>query len=208
MSEADGPNYRDDPDAWLVIPGFHIKPSDVNYSGFSIPVFSPNVDCDVTENLISIIGSARKLAMRSFKNLATLDFFNVIALKKFEGGHPLVECEKSAIFYSLIMGNLEQFISPKTSPQLKVEELSFVASHLATWAVDGVSAAHEKMCKRNANIAALPRPNARGVDHEDVQNEYRRLVREGHTEREARGILVSRGNMGSQSTIHRVTKKK
>ena len=60
---------------------------------------------------------------------------------------------------------------------------------------------------RNAGNASMPRHNARTVDHDDLRNEYRRLVQEGHTNREARGILVQRGNMGSQATIHRITRE-
>lgn len=66
----------------------------------------------------------------------------------------------------------------------------------------------KRMRERNALNATSPRPNGRATDHDDVLIEYQRLVREGHTEREARGILVQRGTMGSQSTIYRITKEK
>ena len=69
-------------------------------------------------------------------------------------------------------------------------------------------AAAKLQSERNAGNASMPRQNARTVDHDDVLHEYLHLVQEGHTQREARGILVMRGNMGSQSTIHRITKEK
>jgi hypothetical protein len=72
----------------------------------------------------------------------------------------------------------------------------------------GVKVTAKRLSERNAGNASMPRPNGRVVDHEDVLMAYRHLVREGHTEREARGILVQRGNMGSQATIYRVTNKK
>jgi len=68
--------------------------------------------------------------------------------------------------------------------------------------IDETSA--EKRRKVNAENAKLPRQKT--VDHEEVMLEFRRLIREGHTEREARGLLVQR-RLASQPTIHRITKK-
>lgn len=70
----------------------------------------------------------------------------------------------------------------------------------------GASVAKELLRSRNSSNAKNPRPNARAIEREAVLSEFHRLVREGHTEREARGILVQRGNMGSQTTIYRITK--
>lgn len=70
------------------------------------------------------------------------------------------------------------------------------------------SATAKRVRERNVVNASKPRPNARAIDHDEVKLEYSRLVRDGHTEREARGILVQRGNMGSQTTIYRITKEK
>ena len=85
----------------------------------------------------------------------------------------------------------------------------WIASHVAGYKIARKEQLHSvAQAARNASNAARPRPDARAVDHEDVLNEYRRLVQVGHTEREARGILVQRGNMGSQATIYRVTKEK
>ena len=72
----------------------------------------------------------------------------------------------------------------------------------------GAKAVKELLKLRNTLNAKNPRPNARAIERDDVLSEFHRLVREGHTEREARGILVQRGNMGSQTTIYRITKKK
>ena len=59
----------------------------------------------------------------------------------------------------------------------------------------------------NKKNAKSPRPNARLADPEDeITTEFLRLCREGHSEREARGILVSWGRW-SQSTVYRRTKK-
>lgn len=68
------------------------------------------------------------------------------------------------------------------------------------------SLAIERRSQNRAN-AKKPRENARRVDHEDLLAAFRSLVTSGHTDREARGILLSRGCYGSQSTIYRITKK-
>ena len=206
MNEIDDRNYRNNPDAWIDIPEFRVKPLDVSYDGFAIPVFGPDVDCEFTENLIGIIGSARKLAMRSFKQLAGLDFAYEYGVYQIEKQRKLTGCEKVAVAYRLIMWSLELVVTSRTTPKLKLEELAFAASDLAIWAVEGPSRAYTKLCERNAFISTLKRPNARTVDHDEVSHEFRSLVKEGHSDREARGILVRRGNMGSQTTIYRITK--
>ena len=208
MSEADIRSYRNNPDAWIDIPEFSVQPFDVNYYGFSIPVFDSGVDYEFTENLIDIIGSARKLAMRSFKTLGVLNFFDEIGQSKIKKERVLIEREKVAVTYKLIMWNLELVVSPRVTPELKLEELAFAAAHLAMWAVEGPSRAYANLCERNAFVSTLERPNARSIDHGEVRREFKNLVVAGHTERQARGILVQRGNSGSQSTIHRITKQK
>ena len=208
MSEVGSQNYRNNPDAWIDIPEFRIKPFDVNYEGFAIPVFGLDVDYEFTENLIGIIGSARKLAMRSFKKMAALDFIYELGLRKIKKERALIGCEKVAVNYRLIMWNLELVVSPHTTQELKLEELAFAASDLAVWAVDGPAMAYIKLCERNALISRFERPNARTIDHDEVRREFDSLVRGGHTQREARGMLVQRGNIGSQATIYRITKQK
>lgn len=59
---------------------------------------------------------------------------------------------------------------------------------------------------RRAN-AKRPRPNRRAGDHDEIVADFLRLVKQGHTEREARGMLARRGD-ASPSTIYRVTKNK
>lgn len=60
----------------------------------------------------------------------------------------------------------------------------------------------------NKKNASMPRPAARSIETEDdeIVNEFRRLVREGHSAREARGIMTG-WHKWSQSTIYRRTKE-
>jgi hypothetical protein len=52
----------------------------------------------------------------------------------------------------------------------------------------------------------VPRPAARKHDPDEIAKAFARLIQEGHTEREARGILLS-WERWSQSTIWRATNK-
>jgi len=63
-----------------------------------------------------------------------------------------------------------------------------------------------KMVIQNRKNARRSRPKARASDSDEITSEFRRLVREGHTEREARGIMNSWGRW-AKSTIYRKTKK-
>jgi hypothetical protein len=74
-------------------------------------------------------------------------------------------------------------------------------------------AARESVAKKakrkavNAANAKAARPNARTVDHDEIAAEFKRLLKIGHTAREARGLLFARG-LASRSTIFRATKRK
>ncbi|MBS4038918.1 MAG: hypothetical protein KGZ46_12250 [Hydrogenophaga sp.] len=62
---------------------------------------------------------------------------------------------------------------------------------------------NQTLASINKENAALPR--SKRVDHDTIEHEYRRLLREGFTPRQARGKLVANG-VGTQPTIYRITK--
>lgn len=207
--------YLVNPDAWIKIPEFGVMPSEVNYEGFSFPVIHATVN-PFSVNLMKLIGTARTLARREFKTLKGLretyqDALGVMIDDATEStSTPWTERQSASVVYSMFMLYIEAARAPvPTSPFNinKHEALSDAAVLITNWAMNGAKEAAKQISKRNAGNASMPRPNARAVDHDDVLNEYRHLVREGHTEGEARGILGQRGNMGSQATIYRVTKK-
>ena len=70
----------------------------------------------------------------------------------------------------------------------------------------GGLARRQRMAVVNRKNARKERPDARKIDHDEVRREFKKLINEGFTEREARGILVQRG-IGSQPQIYRITKK-
>jgi len=89
---------------------------------------------------------------------------------------------------------------------LNAERLAgFIAGHRASTAgVDEDEAIKKELRSERARTAATAsRPASRTVDHHAVLTEIKKLIREGHSEREARGIVVSRG-MASQPTVSRI----
>lgn len=196
--------YLTSPDAWIEIPEFGVMPSEVNFKGFDLPLIHQKVDLFST-NLMRLNGIARTLAQREFKSLAEL---NEVSSAIDFSVETTVRQNASAL-YIFFAFELKAVRTPViVSPKRDMEALSNVAVLVSTWAMYGAREALKLRRARNAVNASLPRPNARAVDHDEVRIEYRRLIQEGHTEREARGILVQRGNMGSQATIYRVTKNK
>lgn len=196
--------YLTSPDAWIEIPEFGVMPSEVDFKGFDIPLIHQKVDLFST-NLMRLNEIARTLAQREFKTLAELN-------EVLSGVDLSVETtarQNASVLYQFFVFELQSARAPvRVNPQRDMEALSNAAVFVSTWAIYGAREALKLMRARNAVNASLPRPNARAIDHDEVRIEYRRLIQEGHTEREARGILVQRGNMGSQATIYRATKNK
>jgi len=62
------------------------------------------------------------------------------------------------------------------------------------------------MARQNREIAAKDRPSRRHPDADEIQSEFLRLIRENHTERQARGLLRSWGRW-SDSAVTRYAKK-
>lgn len=209
------------PDAWIEIPEFGVKPLEVNFEGFACPIFGPKVDHALAENIVSLIGMARTLAQREFKTLSGLRASNTAAydvMLEDQDANPeqevdisperLTETQRAGLLYQFFMFDIEIVTRSSASPKKRLEAMASAASSLAMWATGGAAAAHKRLSKRNAMNASALRPNGRVIDPKEVLDEFRRLVRDGHTAREARGLLTQRGNMGSQSTIYRITAKK
>lgn len=64
----------------------------------------------------------------------------------------------------------------------------------------------KKAQRKEVNTANAKLPRQRTVDHDEVIAEFKRLTREGHTPRDANGMLFARG-LASRATINRITKK-
>ncbi len=214
IEESDPKDYLINPDAWIKIPEFGVLPEDVNYEGFSYPVFYPTIS-PLAINLMGLIHEARQLAQKEFTTLSELRVVFEGAMTQLiedededSWGSEWTPKECLSVIYMQFMAHIQEVVSPLQTFHREtrhIEELSSAALILSYWGGHGAKSAYQLLSKRNSSNASMPRPNARSTDHNEVKIEFNRLVREGHTEREARGILVDRGNMGSQSTIYRAT---
>lgn len=70
--------YHNDPDNWLQIPEFGVRPVDVNFEGFAIPVIGPaNRDLEFAESVRHSVRAVRTQAQRRFGTLAAIqDLYN------------------------------------------------------------------------------------------------------------------------------------
>lgn len=59
--------------------------------------------------------------------------------------------------------------------------------------------------KRNSENARNERPNSRNIHRDEIEAEFLRLTAQGHTRREANGLLFSRG-LATRPTISKITK--
>lgn len=210
----------ENPNAWQKIPEFGVKPSEVNFVSFASSVFIPKLSREVSENLTCLIGAARGLAQREFKKYEDLQRSGAEALDvifKAQDADPnweistapydLTDKQRAGVLYTFFALDVARITGVIATPNRRLEALASAASFVVRWATEGAEDTLKRMQERNAKNAKAPRPQAQTVDHQGVLSQFNLLVREGHTEREARGILLMRGNMGSQSSIYRITKK-
>jgi hypothetical protein len=198
----------DDPDVWIIIPDFGVRPSTVDFEGFSLPVFSPmNLGSETPGHLADLIRASRALAQRHFKTLSELRLTYADALDVMEGDNPEPnEMHRTALLYQFVMYDLEQATSSNWTPEKQLEALASASSTLTTWLLDGSAAAAKRRSEINKTNARQPRESARTTDHEEIKTEFKRLLSQGHTRREANGMLFRRG-LGSRTKINRITKK-
>lgn len=209
MIDGEAQEYLDDPDAWLEIPEFGVIPTKVDFQGFSSPVFGPHADLNFSRDMTYLIRATRRLAQVEFKTQDSLwQSYEQVRHQSDDEADSRTPAQRVAVLYQMLVHLFHHLNNPDATAQRKFDAMTDVAWLLTNWLTNGAKETLEIVRRRNAENASMPRPNARAVDHDEVLIEYRRLVREGHTSREARGILVKRGNMGSQATIYRVTNKK
>lgn len=151
MSQLENPNDWDNPDAWLYIPKFGVKPSEVNFEGFRHPIFTPKADYALSENIVSLIGTARKLIQIDFNKIDELNHSFIEALDELENPDAILgQRPRAAALYSLFVFDIEQVISSRTSPNKKLAAMASAASSLASWAADGSEIALKRISQAQA----------------------------------------------------------
>lgn len=102
---------------------------------------------------------------------------------------------------------VKQYVAMQASDDVEIRQAGLDALNGVALASVEAQVTPVVRTKAARKAARAPRPAARKIDHEEVLREFKKLVRQGHTESEARGILVSR-EVASQPTIYRITTKK
>lgn len=171
-------------------------------------------DEDLASEILSLKGAAQTL-LRNAGILSDADFYATLdeafdVLEKTPGDEPpsagyasLSERQRSAMLYQLALFDLDRH-RWDGSPMLAIAR---AAAKLTWWAIDGSTAALEKLNQRSKqprDAARADRPAARDIDHDRVRAEFQRIVSGGRSEADARSTLVSRG-YGSKPQIWRIT---
>lgn len=145
----------DTPDAWIEIPEFGVKPSEVNEMGFAYFVADPEQPVSSAFDMIYLIRAARKLAQVEFKTLKEMhavqedSVFNLglcIAEYGNDKGQArwretLNDRQRVAFVYSAIMRGLRARYDPKMKQEAVVQALARAAHSLLAWTTEGPKAA-------------------------------------------------------------------
>jgi len=145
-------NDWDNPDTWAHIPEFDVKPSEVEFKGFSDFVFGPETDTNLSENLIDLIRIARKLVRKEFKTLKDVHQSNLTAWDLLEiPDEVLNQTQRAGIIYQLVMMSIGQVCSHSTSAEIKINAMASAGSSVAMWAADGSAMALKRISQAQAN---------------------------------------------------------
>lgn len=84
VNKSDWNKLKNNPDNWLVIPEFNVRPMDVNFCGFLQPIVGENTKDTFFYSAVRVIVSeVRGHAFKRFKSLAALERINDDASLKF-----------------------------------------------------------------------------------------------------------------------------
>ena len=145
-------NDWDNPDTWAHIPEFDVKPSEVEFQGFSDFVFGPKTDTNLSENLVDLIRIARKLVRKEFKTLKDVHQSNLAAWDLLEiPDEVLNQTQRAGIIYQLVMMSIRQTCSHYTSAEIKLNAMASAGSLVAIWAADGSAMALKRISQAQAN---------------------------------------------------------
>ena len=195
-------NDWDNPDTWAHIPEFDVKPSEVEFQGFSDFVFGPKTDTNLSENLVDLIRIARKLVRKEFKTLKDVHQSNLAAWGLLEiPDEVLNQTQRAGIIYQLVMMSIRQTCSHYTSAGIKLNAMASAGSFVAIWAADG----SEMALKRISLAQANRRIGKTKLD----ERQKRAIVREYEAALTTYGMTQALANKYevSEDTISRIVKK-
>lgn len=137
-----------DPDNYLVIPEFGVKPESVRSKGFQCPLVYPGVPHrEVAKSIRSMLIAARlKLRIMGFHSLVEVYrlFDEVIDI---DDPAAMNERQREANFYMLIVILLNRAAAPQTPEEQRLAYLAEASSLLASWQVVGQHELPQKLAK-------------------------------------------------------------
>jgi hypothetical protein len=212
----------DIPDAYIVISDFDKKPSDVNGKGFAHFVAGPKVPTQMAMDMVLFLRAARRLLRGEFKTIKEMSDSRDEAMPALSGEiekygfdegmarwrKNITDRQRIAFVYSNFTRELTKAHTPATPAEEKLQALAAALRTLWIWQTEGPAAAEKAQSERNSVNASRPRPRSGPDEADEVLLAFKRLCAVGYTASEARGRLVKRGDMGSQSKIYKITKDK
>lgn len=124
-----------DPDNYMVIPEFGVKPESVQFKGFECPLVYPGVPHREVAKSIRLILRAARLKLRmSFRSLAEVYrlFDEVIDV---DDPAAMNERQREANFYMLVLMLLNRAAAPQTPEEQRLAYLAEASALLANWQV-------------------------------------------------------------------------
>jgi hypothetical protein len=126
-----------DPDNYLVIPEFGVRPESVQYKGFQCPLVYPGVTHrEVAKAIRSMLIAARLTLRTRFRSLAEVYrlFDEVLDI---DDPAEMNERQREANFYMLIVIRLNHAAAPQTPEEQRLMYLADASSLLSGWQLIG-----------------------------------------------------------------------
>ena len=138
-----------DPDNWFVIPEFNVKPADVGFVGFGLPIVHPNVNGDERQVRLIIrdlVTLARDLARKDFSSLCELRANFIEVLDKFDWdlddtdnqkAQQYTDLNATAFGYDCVMRDLRNSVEKNSTKNEALLDIALAAQSLCNWIAGG-----------------------------------------------------------------------
>jgi len=188
---------QNDPDNWFQIPEFGIRPLDVAFSGFALPIVHPRAESrTLSGNIRQLVRLARQRARKEFDSLRQLQEANLQALDILEphilgvgeqSKRPfhLTDAQRSAALYALIMHSLQRaaehaMVGKARDALARLEALAEACAMLGNWLAGTTDSQASAIVDARRLVSDRARAAAGSRYHldRDGKQEARRFVHE------------------------------
>lgn len=138
------PKHQNDPDNWIVIPEFNVRPQDVEFRGFIYPIYAPKMlNPQFRLSIWEMVKAVRSQARKRFKSLADLKNAHATAFEKYAAVDPeyaTLDWSKDEIFafrYISFFWSLEECIHAYAKNKIKsITALATAGSDVAAMMIE------------------------------------------------------------------------